>query len=544
MHTICAAVNPRLLTKANRLFTGTLDGRMIELLQNARRAGATRVDITNAEGRVTIRDNGQGIEDFAKLLDLGGSGWEEALEHSEDPAGVGLFCLAPREVTIRSRGKMATIGAGGWSGTPVEVNEDPELMDGTMLAFPDEPWNLVAVNRHAVFGGLSVTVDGEGCSLMPFLTAESADHPELGCRILVCGPTGLSPWHHSARRDGYNVGREGLINFHGQVVGFDFHTVEERGLHFLVELTGEPTGIRLMLPARTRVVENEAFTQLKLVLEQEAYRYIQRRGQHRLPYKQYLRANELGIELPEAEPTYEVGLLTGDTPLPVAVVMPVDFPLASCFRLSEDCDGGDESDTANLHLLAALGKFESPLVVVAIAKQYDGYSWAKLPLIHQVKMESGAAIQEAWLASGKLICVESLRVTATAEDGRVFSSPVCMAIPPLEPGAPWEEKVLVTREAFTRLNAEDIWHHLGGWNEEGDTYETQRDDFEDELSAIWAGLVGPHEHVRSRIFETLLDLPRGWTQITLQPHGAMTIRNADGTDTLVSPSHGEMTSDV
>ena len=113
METIQACVNRRLLTKADRLFTGTLDGRIIELLQNARRAGATKVTITNDGGWVTVRDNGQGISDFAKLLDLGGSGWDDACEKSEDPAGVGIFCLAPREVTIRSKGKMATITKDG-----------------------------------------------------------------------------------------------------------------------------------------------------------------------------------------------------------------------------------------------------------------------------------------------------------------------------------------------------------------------------------------------------------------------------------------------
>jgi len=35
--------------------------------------------------------------------------------------------------------------------------------------------------------------------------------------------------------------------------------VGDCSLGFLVEMTGEPTGIRLMLPARTRLVENEAF---------------------------------------------------------------------------------------------------------------------------------------------------------------------------------------------------------------------------------------------------------------------------------------------
>src|SRR3989304_3898830 len=84
MQTIQAMVNPRLLTKANRLFTGTLEGRVIEILQNARRAGATQVSITNlSDGTICVRDNGGGIDDFARLLDLGGSGWDDALESSE-----------------------------------------------------------------------------------------------------------------------------------------------------------------------------------------------------------------------------------------------------------------------------------------------------------------------------------------------------------------------------------------------------------------------------------------------------------------------------
>ena len=60
--TICAKVNPRLLTKADRLFTGTAEGRVIEILQNARRAKATEVRISNKDGFVTIEDNGSGIE--------------------------------------------------------------------------------------------------------------------------------------------------------------------------------------------------------------------------------------------------------------------------------------------------------------------------------------------------------------------------------------------------------------------------------------------------------------------------------------------------
>ncbi|MCE9552831.1 MAG: hypothetical protein K8T91_05575, partial [Planctomycetes bacterium] len=110
--TIQAKVNTRLLSKASRLFTGTLAGRIIEILQNARRAGAKHVHITNHDGQVTVRDDGRGIEDFQTLLDLGGSNWparHQKLEAAEDPAGVGLFCLAPRPLTIRSGGKIITV---------------------------------------------------------------------------------------------------------------------------------------------------------------------------------------------------------------------------------------------------------------------------------------------------------------------------------------------------------------------------------------------------------------------------------------------------
>ena len=145
METIHAKVNVRLLSKANRLFTGTLEGRIVEILQNARRAGATKVLITNDDGHVTVSDNGRGIGDFAKLLDLGGSGWEDSLEASEDPAGVGIFCLAPREVTIRSNGKVATISGKGWTGAPVAIQDDPEPVQGTVLRFQNEAWTSAAV---------------------------------------------------------------------------------------------------------------------------------------------------------------------------------------------------------------------------------------------------------------------------------------------------------------------------------------------------------------------------------------------------------------
>ena len=164
--------------------------------------------------------------------------------------------------------------------------------------------------------------------------------------------------------------------------------MDSQSLTFLVDMTGEPTGIRLMLPARTRPVEDKAFEELKAAIEVEAYRFIQRRGSHKLPFKEYKRAKKLGIELPEAEPVFSVGLLGGDTPEPIEVSMPKDFSLEKCYRLDEKCHGC-ETDEANAHLLAATGKFKEPFVPFTISHSFDGYSWADLPTIGKVEVAVG-----------------------------------------------------------------------------------------------------------------------------------------------------------
>jgi hypothetical protein len=537
MQTICAAVNPRLLTKANRLFTGCLSGRIIEILQNARRAGATRVDITNADGCVTVHDNGRGIADFAALLDLGGSAWEEQLEASEDPAGVGLFCLAPRELTIRSGGETVTLSGDGWTGAPVDVVDDPEPVQGTLLRFADEPWTIDAVTPHAVFSGLDVTVDGEACAREPFVSDQATPHPELGCRIEVRESDTFSAWHRTAQRGG-DYGANAIVNFHGQTVAFDCHPVSETGLHFLVDLTGEPTGIRLMLPARTQLVENAAFQQLHAALELEAYRYLRRRGHHSLPYKEYLRAQELGITLPEATPTFSVGLLgCTEAPEPVAVVMPEGFPLSQCYRLDPDADG-NESDETNVHLLAALGRFKVPFVPVDIRSSYDGYSWARLPLIKTVEVAVGKELHQDWVWGGTLTCVDSITITAHTSDGRVFSAPVCMAKAPEAPRdtAAWaEDHVLVTPGA-RHLRPSEVWHHLGGCSDEGDTYDTQQHDFEQQLDQFWMQWVGPDEQLRQGLRGAAASIQAPWNRITLFPSGTVTIRFTDGTARTLRPS--------
>ncbi|GMU20511.1 MAG: hypothetical protein AMXMBFR13_06080 [Phycisphaerae bacterium] len=535
METIQAMVNPRLLTKANRLFTGTLQGRIIEILQNARRAGARQVSIINRDGKVHVNDNGRGIDDFNKLLDLGSSGWEPATESSEDPAGVGVFCLAPREVVIRSKGRQVTISDQGWTGQPVNVTKAGMTRRGTSLEFEDEPWDRSAVELNAVFCGMQVVVDGEECVRLPFVSDQAAHHPELGCRIEVRESQDLNPWHHSCKRERW-YGSNVLVNFHGQVVAFNHHPANEHGLHYLVDMTDEPTGIRLMLPARTQLIENEAYKVLLAALELESFRFLQRRGYHRLSYKQFLRAKDLGITLPEAKPTYHVGLLTGDDPEPIEVSMPKDFPLVRCYRFDPD-QSGEETEEGNAHLLAALGQFSDPFVAVSIHRDYDGYHWARLPLIGKVEVTVGTVLHQDVIWCGRVVCVDSLTISTQTSDGRKWVSRVCMALrPALEDRKNiwWDHEVLVTPEARDRLNPTDILYHLGGFSDEGDTWDTQEAQFSEEMERFWDQLVGPDEGLRRRILEPFESFT-GWREATILPNGTVTIHFTNGSKKVIEP---------
>ena len=289
-----------------------------------------------------------------------------------------------------------------------------------------------------------------------------------------------------------------------------------------------------MLPARTCLVENEALDALKEALELEAYRYIQRRGHHRLPYKQYQRALELNITLPEAEPTFKVGVQSGgEYPEPVEVRMPEGFPLEKCYRLAVS----EDDDDANAHLLAALGTFEEPFVPVDIKKTYEGYSWAKLPLVELVEVKSGKQIHQDWVWSGTLSCVETLSITARTSDGKEFSSPVCMAIAPEPPAgaAEWaSDHVQITSEARDQLAPSEIWYHLGGWSDEGDTYDTQESMFEEQLEHFWTSLYGPDEQLRRSLLAAL----RGfvdWESVTISSSGSVDLRFKDGSAKTIRP---------
>lgn len=89
-----ASVNERMFFKTMQHLFSSSFSVMGELIQNARRAGATRIDISlDCDSRtICVTDDGIGIENFEALLDLATSGWSsEEVQLSDKPFGMGFF---------------------------------------------------------------------------------------------------------------------------------------------------------------------------------------------------------------------------------------------------------------------------------------------------------------------------------------------------------------------------------------------------------------------------------------------------------------------
>ncbi len=110
-----------------------------ELLQNARRAGASKIKLTTDPSDLhylQISDDGCGIPDFQTLLTLGDSGWEQETIEKENPFGLGCYATlyAATEVEIRSNRQHLTIETEKLlKGEPVQSEPDQTRTGTTII---------------------------------------------------------------------------------------------------------------------------------------------------------------------------------------------------------------------------------------------------------------------------------------------------------------------------------------------------------------------------------------------------------------------------
>jgi hypothetical protein len=306
---ISAKVHEGILEKADRLFRNDDAGVWIELLQNARRAGATRANISFEESasesgvcKVTIQDNGTGIEDFQNLLSLGASGWNEETQTREDPAGMGFFSLCRSEVNVQSGTQSVTISPAVFLGKDAaQVQETSEYVQGTQIQFTRESTKgalLTALENVAEFCPVAVFIADRELPQHDFLDGalyrESIDGIEVGF---------ATNFTHR-----YNPFRDANWNFYGAridhpvtpIQGFlPPGTISPVALHMRFTVL-EASRVKLQLPDRRAIIEDEFLTSFLSKARAAAFRFLQKQERHALPFRNWKEAKELGVSLPEA----------------------------------------------------------------------------------------------------------------------------------------------------------------------------------------------------------------------------------------------------
>ena len=306
--TIATSVAPETISKVGRLFNGSATDVLNELLQNARRAGASHVMVTTTgtatDHLVTITDDGHGIANPADVLTLGRSTWSAETRAREDPAGMGVFSLAGRDVIIRSwsrtarQGWMAHIPGAAWEDSrAIAVAADP-ITRGTAITVrvPAEWTTRLRQDLGAVarFYPIRVSLDGEELPRVDWLADAVRVEEWNGSRIGVF-------------RDCTSLGSlsEPRLNFHGVTIPCALPSVKEldNGHSWVarVEIVDTPS-VQLVLPARKEAVQNDGLEALRTAVHGAIFRAISDQPSHRLSFADWSTARDLSIDLPEAEP--------------------------------------------------------------------------------------------------------------------------------------------------------------------------------------------------------------------------------------------------
>ena len=308
--TILGRVNAAILDKAERLFRNDDAGVWTELLQNARRAGATTLDISVEElspeqgpCRITVQDNGGGIANFQSLLTLGASSWDTETCLREDPAGMGFFSLCRSEVEVRSGNRAVTITPPVFMGKcEAEVTDHCEFVPGTRLHFVRESTKsalIRALETVSEFCPLEVWAEGRPLPRHDFL--EGAVYRETIDGIEVGFSTQFKWAWNSYRDANWNFYGSRIENSFAGLTGLLPAKAHERPLTVFARFNVVDTGrVKLQLPDRRAIIEDEFLATFHRKARASLYRFFQQQDRHVLPFRNWLEAKELGVTLAEA----------------------------------------------------------------------------------------------------------------------------------------------------------------------------------------------------------------------------------------------------
>ena len=309
--TIRARVHDGAIDRVSRFFNASVADAAAELIQNSRRSGATRLDVSTEdvpEGGtvVTVTDDGFGIADPAVLLSFGESGWDAATAKREDPAGMGVYALSKRGCVISSR--PGTAGRAPMPGWRVELTpecfigkqearivscENAPLPSGTAISFRAEEGRegiraaFAAAARHCP---LAVAVNGEVVERKSFL--HGAVHVERW--------QGLSFGVFDSRFAGFNNSN---LNFHGLTLSVFLPTMDtiDGGTWSVLADVDTCPELELVLPARREAVQTPFLDEMRKAARIAIYQAMRRADPTpALSHARFTAARKAGIDMPIA----------------------------------------------------------------------------------------------------------------------------------------------------------------------------------------------------------------------------------------------------
>ena len=282
---IRARVSDSAIGRVTRFFNATEDDAFVELIQNARRSGATAFDVAVTPLQhggllVACTDNGPGIADPAVLLAFGESGWDETIAAAEDPAGIGVYALSRHGCTVSSRPRMPDgHAATGWR---VQLTPDTFLGRDEAPILPDD----CAPCPHGT--AVSFVSDSSRERLEQALSVAARYAPidvsfagvDLPRKSFIDGAIHVEPWNglhfgvFNARHPGYG---EPDLNFHGLTLQARLPTIADlhgRTWSIRADIESCPD-LELVLPARKEPLQTPFLDQMRGAARRAIFRAME-----------------------------------------------------------------------------------------------------------------------------------------------------------------------------------------------------------------------------------------------------------------------------
>lgn len=322
---IKAAYHPSAFERVTRTFSSSPESIIGELLQNARRSGATRTTITiqhrtdenrTNEQILTISDNGCGIADPAVLLSYGQNGWDETTIKTEDAAGMGILSLAQTPCIITS------IAAGGTRGFTLQLQ--PEHFRGEKTAHPvpitGEPGTKITFDLKAGSRSLiNIVEDAARYNPMPvFLQIINSPNPHCSdYQDLKRVPQSTDFLANAQKIDIETIPgvRMGVFdndrrnpnddtNFHGHTLDAGIAELRDAASNdYSVKIDIiDCAEIQLTLPARDKIIQNDFYAKLKTAAMRLIYEFMAAQDDPQPTREIQIEASKLGITIPDPAP--------------------------------------------------------------------------------------------------------------------------------------------------------------------------------------------------------------------------------------------------